>query len=98
MGNVVITGTGPLYTLAEVKQHLRVDHSDDDATIQTYMDTAERAVLDYCNTAIVPFGKEAVFKTAAIMAVMQYYEQGSAAVSLPQNSIGLVDPYRWRRV
>ncbi|MBB3396869.1 head-tail connector protein [Rhizobium sp. BK060] len=98
MGNVVVLTTGPLYTLAEVKEHLRVDNSDDDATIQIYMDAAETAVLQYCNISLVPIGRENVFKTAALMYVSALFEDRSGLDGLPRSSRLLIDPYRWLRV
>lgn len=98
MGNVVITALGPLYTLAEVKEHLRVDTIDEDVTIQTYMDAAETAVLDYCQVSLVPLGKEGIFKVAALMYVSAMYEDRSGLDGLPKSSRLLLDPYRWMRV
>jgi uncharacterized phage protein (predicted DNA packaging) len=98
MGNVVITATGPLYTLAEVKQHLNVDFDDDDTLIQSYMDAAEGAVLQYCNASLVPQGKEAIFKTAAMIAVTDLYENRGGKEGLPISSRLLINPYRWLRV
>ncbi|WP_288430209.1 head-tail connector protein [uncultured Agrobacterium sp.] len=98
MAGVVVLTTGPLYTLAEVKQHLRVDVSDDDALIEAYMIAAESAVLQYCNISLVPVGKEAVFKVAALMYVAAMYESRTGSVALPHSSTVLVDPYRWLRV
>jgi hypothetical protein len=65
MANVVILTLGPLYTLDEVKQHLRVDSDDDDTSIETYMQAGETAVLQYCNLTFVPPGKEGIFKIGA---------------------------------
>jgi uncharacterized phage protein (predicted DNA packaging) len=98
MGNVVVLTTGPLYTLEEVKEHLRVDTSDDDAIIQAYMDAAESAVLQYCNTSIVPLGKESVFKVAALMQVAALYEDRVGLEGMPRAAKLLLDPYRWLRV
>ncbi|MBW9113148.1 phage gp6-like head-tail connector protein [Rhizobium cauense] len=98
MANVVITQLGPLYTLEEVKEHLRVDTGDDDVTIQTYMDAAEASVLQYCNISLVPLGKEAVFKVAAMMYVATLYEDRAGLEGLPKSSQLLIDPYRWLRV
>jgi uncharacterized phage protein (predicted DNA packaging) len=98
MGNVVVLTTGPLYTLDEVKEHLRVETSDDDATIQAYMDAAESAVLQYCNLALVPSGKESVFKVAAMMYVAAMYENRIGDDDLPRSARLLLDPYRWLRV
>ena len=98
MGNVVVAEVGPLFTIAEVKAHLNVDFSDDDALIQTYMDAAESAVLQYCNVSLVPYGKEATFKTAAMIAVSDLYQNRNGAEGLPRAAQLLVNPYRWLRV
>lgn len=98
MGNVVITALGPLYTLAEVKEHLRVDTVDDDVTIETYMGAAETAVLDYCQVSLVPLGKEEIFKVAALMYVSALYEDRSGLDGLPKSSRLLLDPYRQLRI
>lgn len=98
MANVVVTETGPLYSLSEVKEHLRVDHSDDDGIIQAYMDAAEQAVLQYCNLSLVPIGKEPTFKVAALMAVSDFYDRGLIGDALPRAAVSLINPYRWLRV
>lgn len=100
MGNVVIATLGPLYSLGEVKTHLRVDGDDDDALIGAMMDAAEQQVLQYCNISLVPQGKEATFKVAAMMAVAAMYDAraGSGEVSLPASARNLINPYRWLRV
>lgn len=98
MANVVITGTGPLYTLAEVKAALRIDHGDDDALIQIYMSAAEQAVLQYCNISLVPLGAEDTFKAAALLAISQLYDNTSEADTLPRGAQMLINPYRWLRV
>lgn len=98
MADVVITQLGPLYTLEEVKQHLRVDASDDDATIQAYMNAAEKAVLQYCNTRLVPYGVESVFKVAAMLVVSDLYEERGGSSGIPKAAQLLLNPYRWLRV
>ncbi|MGM4909126.1 head-tail connector protein [Rhizobium sp. 768_B6_N1_8] len=98
MGNVVITQTGPLYTLGEVKMALHVDHSDDDVLIESYMDAAEQAVLQYCNISLVPLGKEATFKAAAMLVISQLYDNGLDCDSIPNGAKLLINPYRWLRV
>jgi uncharacterized phage protein (predicted DNA packaging) len=99
MADVVITQLGPLYTLPEVKAYLRVEHSDDDALIQSIMDAAEKRVLQYCNISIVPPGAEAEFKLAAMMVVASGYDlRGAAALGVPLGAREKIDPYRWLRV
>lgn len=98
MADVVITGLGPLYTLDEVKAHLHIDSSDDDVSIQAYMDAAEKSVLQYCNISLVPFGAENVFKVAALMIVSDFFEKRSGGDGIPLASRLLINPYRWLRV
>ncbi|MCV9965462.1 head-tail connector protein [Pararhizobium sp. BT-229] len=98
MADVVITALGPLYTLAEVKQHLLVEQDDDDTIIQTYMDAAEAQVLKYCNLSLVPYGADAVFRVAALMAISEFYNNRGTADALPASSRMLINPYRWLRV
>lgn len=100
MGNVVIASLGPLYTLEEVKEHLNVDGDDNDVLIQSLMDAAEQQVLQYCNIALVPYGKEATFKVAAMMAVSAMFDgrAGEIEATLPVSARNLINPYRWLRV
>lgn len=99
MLDVVVTGTGPLFSLAEAKQHLRVDFGDDDAIIETYANAAVSRVLQYCNIATVPAGDLplAAFKASALMTLGALYENRDDG-ALPRAASLLVDPYRWLRV
>lgn len=105
MLNVVVTGTGPLFTLAEAKAQLGVEHNSDDALIGLYMDAAVASLLQYCNLTLVPDGPvpEAAFKVAGLMMVSLFYAQrGDAATAadlkLPGPVRLLVEPHRWLRV
>lgn len=100
MGNVVIANLGPLYSIDEVKQHLRVEGDDDDTLIEAMMDSAEQQVLQYCNISLVPYGKEETFKVAALMVVSAMYDNRSGAVeaALPGSAKAMINPYRWLRV
>lgn len=100
MLNVVVTATGPLFTLNEAKAHLRVDHEDDDAIIGTYSDAAVASVLQYCNLATVPDGEipEAAFKAAALIALAGLYDDRAPSAEMPLSVRQLIDPYRWLRV
>jgi len=56
MMTVEITGTPDLnsiITVAQLKEHLRVDHTDEDTLIEAYRDAAIAWVEDYCNTRLV---------------------------------------------
>lgn len=98
--NVVVTGTGPLFTLDEAKAHLRVDHSDEDALIETYSDGAVAKVLQYCNLALVPDGAvpEANFKVAALIVLADFYANREPNMSDGSAVRQLIDPYRNLRV
>ena len=100
MLNVVVTGTGPLFSLTEAKQHLRVDHDDDDALIETYSDAAVSRVLQYCNIALVPdgAGATAAFRAAALLALGELYQNREPQLSDGSPIRNLIDPYRWLRV
>lgn len=55
MGTIEITGTPDLdavISVADLKEHLRVDHSDEDTLIEAYRDAAIKWVEDYCNTRL----------------------------------------------
>ena len=98
--DVVVTGTGPLFTLDEAKAHLRVDGDDEDTTIQLYADAAVSRVLQYCNLALVPPGPAplAAFKAAAMLALGELYANREPAFADGAPIRSLIDPYRWLRV
>lgn len=104
MLDVVVTALGPLFTLAEAKAHLHVEHADDDALITTYSNAAVSYVLQYCNLGTVPDGAipEAAFKAAALLVLGDLYANREAtsetALVLPRVVRMLIDPYRWLRV
>src|SRR5690606_5884737 len=97
MADIVITQLGPLWTLAEVKAAIHVDHDDEDALIQSYMDAAEKALLRFCNLSLVPYGQEAVFKAAGFLTVGAFYDgrSGEEGDGLPLAARRRVHPYRW---
>lgn len=100
MLNVVVTGTGPLFSLDEAKQHLRVDFGDDDAIIETYANAAVSRVLQYCNIATVPAGEGATsaFRAAALLALGELYLNRDPVFADGSPIRNLIDPYRWLRV
>ena len=65
-----------MLTLPETKLHLRVDHNDEDALIQSLMETARLSVAEYLNmdgaqvTSTVP----SPIKSAALLMVAGLYE------------------------
>ncbi|WP_336801472.1 head-tail connector protein [Kaistia sp. MMO-174] len=101
MINAVVVQLGPLFTLAEVKEHLRVDSDDEDAVIEGYMDAAVMALLAHCNAAFVPPGKEAIFKVAGLQTVAFMYEpegREGRGEGLPPSAQRLINPFRNLRV
>lgn len=100
MLNVVVTATGPLFTLEEAKTHLRVDGGDEDDQIELYSNAAVAHVLQYCNLATVPDGDlpEAAFKAAALMALSGFYERRPLTADETRSLHTLIDFYRWLRV
>lgn len=102
MLEVVVITVGPLMTLAEAKQHLRVDSDDDDALIEAYADAAVQRCLTYCDLKLVPVGAEPSFKAAALLFLGDLYGFREPAlagsVTLSQTVTALIDPYRIIRV
>ncbi|WP_332717350.1 head-tail connector protein [Pelagibacterium mangrovi] len=98
MADIVITQLGPLWTLADVKEHLRVEGDDEDGLIAAYMDAAERALLRFCNLTLVPYQQEAVFKAAGFITVSAFYDNrlmNEGEDGIPAAARALVWPYRW---
>lgn len=103
MLNVVVLTTGPLFDLAEAKQHLRVDHDDDDTLIEGYADAAVLSCLDFCDRKLVPQGAEPAFKAAALLTLGGLYNSresviAGATVALNPTVEALLRPYRIIRV
>ena len=65
-----------MLTLPETKLHLRVDHSEEDALIQSLMTTATAACADYLNmdAADLVVAVPAPVKSAALLMVAGLYE------------------------
>ena len=103
MLNVVVLTVGPLFDLAEAKQHLRVDHDDDDTLIEGYADAAVLSCLDFCDRKLVPQGAEPVFKAAALLQMAGLYNSRESiitgtTVQLNPAVENLLRPYRIIRV
>lgn len=98
--NVVVTETGPLFTLDEARAHLRVDSGEEDALIGAYSDAAVAHVLQYCNIATVPDGPvpEAAFKVAALITLTAFFERRPLNADEARSVRDLIDFYRWLRV
>lgn len=103
MLNVVVLTVGPLFDLAEAKQHLRVDHDDDDTLIEGYANAAVLSCLDFCDRKLVPRGAEPVFKVAALLQMAGLYNSRESiitgtVVALNPAVENLLRPYRIIRV
>lgn len=103
MLSVVVLTAGPLFDLAEAKQHLRVDHDDDNTLIEGYADAAVLSCLDFCDRKLVPQGAEPAFKVAALLTLGGLYNSREsiitgATVALNPAVEALLRPYRIIRV
>ena len=94
MADIVILEIGPLWDIDEVKAHLRVESDDEDDLISAYMEAAEQAMLRFCNLALVPLGRQAVFKQAGFLTVTSFYETRGGGEDIPVAARNLIWPYR----
>ena len=83
-------------TLTQAKQHLRVDHTDEDALIQTLIDGAVHSVCDYLNVPTLP--SYPAVEIAVLMLVGALYENRESVTDRPLSDNRLYDrllaPYR----
>lgn len=103
MLNVVVLTTGPLLTLAEAKQHLRIDHDDEDALVEAYADAAVLSCLNHCNRQLVPQGAEPAFKAAAMLMTSDLFNTRETVVTGQSVAVSptvsaLLAPYRIIRI
>ena len=101
--NVVVLTTGPLLTLGDAKDHLRVDTADEDELIQLYTDAAVQACLTYCDLKLVPVGAEPSFRAAALLNLGDLYGSREAVAAGQSYGVNptaqnLLRPYRIIRV
>lgn len=100
----MMTVVAGLFSLQEAKQHLSVDHEDDDGLIQIYADAAVSAALEYVSRPAVPDDPRAIaaFRAAALLLLGDLYahrETGQVgSVSSPINVTAsarfLLNPWR----
>lgn len=103
MLDVVVLTVGPLLTLAEAKQHLRVDDDDSNALIEAYADAAALSCLNHCDRKLVPQGAEPAFKAAALLMLGDLYNNRESVVAGQSFAVSptigaLLGPYRIYRV
>ena len=83
-------------TLSEAKQHLRIDHNDEDSLITIYIEAAELNACQYLNLEELP--QELAIKAAILLLVGDFYEHREAATEkeLYRNHAvdSLLYPYR----
>jgi uncharacterized phage protein (predicted DNA packaging) len=101
--NVVVLTAGPLITLEDAKEHLRVDDNDSDALIQIYSDAAVLSCLNHCDREFVPQGAEPAFKAAALLMLGDLYGTRETIVAGQSFSVSptidaLLRPYSPYRV
>ena len=92
-----------IVTLAEAKLHLRVDGSDEDDLIQTYLDAAEAAAAQYLNRALyaTSAGTDETglvmtkdIKVAVLLQAGAFYANREDSAEMPTGSRVLLNPYR----
>lgn len=67
--------------LSTVKEHLRIDGSDEDGLLQLYIAAAEEYVNDYCDTKDVPFTVfTKTIEAAVLLIISDLYENRTAQV------------------
>lgn len=103
MLDVVVTETGPLFDLDAAKDHLRVEHDDDDDLIKGYAGAAVLSCLDFCDRKLVPVGAEPVFRAAALLTLGGLYHSRESVitgtiVALNPTVENLLRPHRIIRV
>lgn len=74
-----------MLTLAETKQHLRVDLEDDNSLIASLMTAATTATANYLDNAAIVMDATAPapVKTAALLLVADLYENRTAQTERP---------------
>lgn len=103
---VVVSETEALLSLEEARQHLRVDHEDDDSLITDYANAAALSALNYCDLRLVPTGAEPVFKAATLLILGDLYanredvpaDGAFPQASLNRSALALLASYRVVRI
>lgn len=86
-----------MLTLIEVKQHLRIETSDEDSLLHGYMDAAEASVADYLGIEL-PSAMPAPVRAAILLRVGDLYENREGQTDRPLHGNRtferLLQPYR----
>lgn len=87
-----------MLTLAEAKLHVRVDHDDEDAAIETMIGAASAAILNYLDLDAQPDPLPDPVKQACLMLVCDLYENRAATTDahsyVNATYQALLNPYR----
>ena len=85
-------------TLQQAKDHLRVDGDDEDTLIESMIDAATQAALDYLNLDAIPDPVPAPVEAAILLQVGDLYEnrerQTDRQLFTSQTYERLLAPYR----
>lgn len=99
-----------IFDLALAKQHLLVEHSEDDGYITSLCVAAEQQFNDYTGRTLYAEGADLTgapqnaltvtdsIQLGALVLVGALYENREGVAALPQPTRLLWDPYRWVRV
>jgi uncharacterized phage protein (predicted DNA packaging) len=82
-------------TLDEVKQHLRISASDDDALLAVYADAAERYVNDVTGEVLSALQANPMAKAAVLLIVGDLYENREASSEVQLKDNPTVDRLLW---
>lgn len=86
-----------MLTIYEARQHLRIDHDDEDELLQAYLDAAEASIADFLGTEL-PTPMPAPVRAAILLRVADLYENREGQSDRPlhgnQTFDRLLQPYR----
>lgn len=86
-----------MLTIYEARQHLRIDHDDEDELLQAYLDAAEASIADFLGTEL-PTPMPAPVRAAILLRVADLYENREAQTDRPLHGNKtferLLQPYR----
>lgn len=86
-----------MLTIYEARQHLRIDHDDENELLQAYLDAAEASIADFLGTEL-PTPMPAPVRAAILLRVADLYENREGQSDRPlhgnQTFDRLLQPYR----
>lgn len=99
-----------IFNLSLVKKHLIVEHTEDDAYIQSLCSAAEQAFNEYCSRTLLAADADLSeapddalqltdsIQLGAMVLVGSWYETRDGGKKLPMPTRLLWEPYRWINV